>query len=95
MKFVTAHGDGGIWRVECEQAFHEIWLDAIIGIDKTKKSAGRFFEASITSGGLALVFLGEDDNTRIFFGVSLDDFRRFVGGAVIYKDNFKILISLA
>lgn len=49
----------------------------------------------IPGGGLAGVFLMDKFDARIFFGVIFGDLIRIVGGAIIYEDDFEILVSLA
>ena len=42
-----------------------------------------------------MVCLMDDFDARIFFGVLIGDFVRIVGGAIVDKENFEILMSLS
>lgn len=41
-----------------------------------------------------MIFLSNDDDAFIFFGVLIDDFGGIVGGAVIYENDFEIGVGL-
>lgn len=41
-----------------------------------------------------MIFLVDDFNALVFFGVSVGDFFRVISGAVINQNDFKILVGL-
>ena len=47
-------------------------------------------DARFTGVGKSLVGFVDDDDTRVFVGISGDDFRRVVGTAVVDDDDFYV-----
>ena len=72
----------------------KVWFDRIVTIDETDIIAGGEFDASITSGGLSMIFLMDGFDALIFFGISIDDFSGVVGRAIVHQNDFEILVSL-
>lgn len=66
----------------------------VVAVYKIDEVACGFLKSDITSGGLTLIFLGDDDDASVFFGEPIDDFWGVVGGTVVNEDDFKILIGL-
>lgn len=92
--FDAANGEGVVGP-ECGKKFGDkIGAHGIVCIDKTDIFAGGFFEAGIAGGGLALVFLRDDRETRVFFSIFLEDLGCGVRGAIIYDQDFEIMVSL-
>ena len=66
----------------------------VIGVYESEILAGGGFDAGVTSSGKTSVFLGEDFDTGVFFGICFKDSGGIVGGTVVDANNFEILISL-
>lgn len=91
----AADGESGVFGAEWGEEFgDESWFDFVVAIDKADVVAGGFFQTGVSCGGLTLVFLMNDFDAGVFFGVSVGDFFRAVGGAVVDEDDFKILVGL-
>ena len=90
----AADGEGGRISVRLEELFDESRFDIIVAVDETDEIASGIFKTSVPRGGLTLVFLMDGDDAGVFFGVLFDYFGRVIGGAVVDKDDFKILIGL-
>lgn len=66
-----------------EELFDEAWFNNIVTVDKANKITSSLFQALISGGGLTLVFLVNDFNTLIFFGIVINYFFRVVSGTII------------
>lgn len=72
----TADGKGNAGIGEGREEFSDkVWFDGVVRVDEVNKCASGGFEAGVTSGGLALVFLMNDFDAGVFFGVAISYFR--------------------
>ena len=69
-------------------------VDLIVAIDETDIFAASFLKAIVSGGRLASVFLMNDFDTRIFFGIVVGDLARTISGAVVDEDDFEVLVGL-
>ncbi len=80
----AAEGKGSVVFFESGQKFSEEGgLHAVIAVDKTNKIASCKFKTAVAGGGLTSVFLVDDFDAAVFFGVGVADFARIVGGAIV------------
>ena len=84
----AAGREGSLVGKSGKQAFNKVWLNLVVAIHETKIFALSFFEADVSGGGLALVFLVNDFNARIFFSVVVGDLAGSIGGAVVDQNDF-------
>lgn len=97
MKFsvVKSTGDeGSFGGVGGEKVGEEGRFDVVIAVDEADELAGSKFEPAIATGGLTGVFLMNDFDARVFFGVVVADFTRIVGRAIIDEDEFEVFVGL-
>lgn len=66
-----------------KQAFNKVWFNLVVAIHKANIFALSFFEADVSGDGLALVFLVDDLDARIFFGVVVGDLAGSVRRAIV------------
>lgn len=71
-----------------EKLGDKAFSDTVIAVNKTDKITSRFFQAEVTCGRLAGVFLVKNFDARIFFGVVIGNFAGIIGGAIVDKDDF-------
>ncbi len=78
-----------------EEVGDESGFDFIVGVDETDIVAGGKIQTGVAGGGLAMIFLVDDFDTKVFFGIVIGNGIGIVSGAVVDKKNFEILMSLS
>lgn len=84
----AANGERSLIGKSRKEAFDEVWFNLIVAIYKTNIFAFSFLEADISGDGLALVFLVNDLDARIFFGVVVGDLAGSVSRTVVDQNDF-------
>ena len=77
-----------------EQVGNKTWFDFIVAINKANIITSGFLDTDIASGRLPVVFLMDDFDAFVGFGIIINYFFGTVGGAIIDKNNFEIVIGL-
>ncbi len=81
----TADSEGGVFVFVWSKEFGDkIFGDFIIAINKADKVSGCFFETLISGDGLTLVFLMNDFDAGILFGILVGNLAGIISGAVVY-----------
>ena len=84
----ATNGEGSLVGKSGKQAFNKVWFNLVVAIHKANIFAFSFFEADVSGGGLALVFLVNDLDARIFFGVVVGDLAGSVSRAIVDQNDF-------
>lgn len=80
----ATNGDGGIFfLMGGEEFFDEVFVNCIVAINEADIFAGGNFEAGISGGGLAGIFLVDNLNARIVFGIGIGNFARGIGRTIV------------
>ena len=90
----ATNGNGSVFVIEPKMLFVKIFGDGVVTIDEAEIFAGSFFETTISGGRLTTIFLVNDFDASILFGVIVGDFTRIVGGAVVDENDFEIFVRL-
>ena len=73
-----------------KQFFQGVWFNPVVGIDKEYVFSPCDFEAGVAGGGKSAVCPADDADAGIAVGVSGENFRTFVGRAVVDADDFDV-----
>lgn len=93
----TADGDGSggsVRLVRGEEVFDEGIFNSVVGVDKADIITSGFLKTEIAGGRLTSVFLMDDFDAFVFLSIVIGDFAGTIGRAIIYQNDFEILVSL-
>ena len=80
----TTNCDGGVFfLMGSEEFFDEVFVNRVVAINEADIFAGSNFETGISGGGLAGIFLMDNLNARIVFGIGIGNFARGIGRTIV------------
>lgn len=80
---------------ELVEFLESVRFEPVVRFENTDVFAAGFFEPLVHGITITGIFLVNNDDTRVFFGIFFNNVKRAVGRTVVETDDFEVAQSLA